>query len=425
MTENPESSLPAEMNDESLVVSYHDEGLLVGGDPAAVESYLTQLRRVAGRGVRATGIDAATVTNATGLIAGVATAFGNATQYVQLHPESITALRSGNWIPGTDGFFRMTTRDPSGTFLAQLQWKPAHFNPTVMTSAQMVAVQVALVQAIAKVEEAVRRVEGKVESVLELAKAARAGDVLGNNLTITRMVDSLDRYDSLPDAYWDSIASLGPALVVTVEQLRNHVCRILNSLDRNLPVQQRAEKLRSAIEGELLGESLSLLVIAEESLYKWQRLNIARFREKEPHHLLRAIDEARDLLRSQLKEDAALYRSAKEVLDSFARPDAIEGFRYWSVRRLARSRSVLQEELDLFAEARRHQVESWEDLHIPSFVEAASAAVNVAVIGTGKALAAAGGGLVKFGNYLSEPPQRATKSERKLDADRPADGPSE
>jgi hypothetical protein len=47
-------------------------------------------------------------------------------------------------------------------------------------------------------------------------------------------------------------------------------------------VQERADKLREANEEHLLGETLSLLVVAEESLYKWQRLNLTRVESTEP-----------------------------------------------------------------------------------------------------------------------------------------------
>ena len=61
------------------------------------------------------------------------------------------------------------------------------------------------------------------------------------------------------------------------------------------------------------------------------------------------IDDARELLAHQLAEDGNLYRSAKELLDHFAKPEAIEGFRFFSVRELSKQRSKLREELDRFA----------------------------------------------------------------------------
>jgi hypothetical protein len=397
------SDMSATTDNDEVVVSFHDEALLLGGDPAAVESYLARLRATAGQAVRVAGIDSASLANAASRLAGLASLLANSGKYVQLHRDSLNALKDGNLVPVSDGFFRMTTSADAGQLLAQLQWRPAVLGPEAMLSAQMIAVQMALKSAVAQVEDAVRRVEDKVESVLEVARAQRAGDVLGNNLTISRMVDSLEKYGSLPDAYWDSVAALGPALNVTVEQLRNHVGRILASFDHTLPVQHRAEKLRNAINDNRLGDTLSLLVITEEALHKWQRLNLARIESTQPAELLRAIDEARELVDHHLREDVDIYRDAKETLDRFATSKAIDGFRFWAVRELAKQRSALRDEFDRFARARQHQVETWEDFHIPSLLDAAVATIEAAATTTNRALAAVGRGLVCLGAQLAEP----------------------
>ncbi|OBH07091.1 hypothetical protein A5696_01740 [Mycobacterium sp. E2699] len=382
---------------DEVVVSLHDEGLLLGGDPAAVESYLARLRATAGHAMRVAGIDGSSL--ASGL-AGLAALLAESGKYVQLHRDGLEALRDGNLVPLSDGIFRLTT---GAEVLAPLQWRPAGLGPEAMLSAQMIAVQMALTSAVAQVEDAVRRVEDKVESVLEVARAQRAGDVLGNNLTLSRMVESLEKYGSLPEAYWDSVAALGPALNVTVEQLRNHVRRILASFDHTVGVQHRAEKLRNAINDNRLGDTLSLLVIAEEALHKWQRLHLARIESTQPEELLRAIDEARELVDHHFREDVDIYGSAKEVLDRFGKPSVLDGFRFWAVRELAKQRCALRDELDRFAEARHHQVETWEDFHIPSVFDAAFATIGAVGATTGHALVAVGRGLVWVGGQLAGP----------------------
>jgi hypothetical protein len=320
-----------------------------------------------------------------------------------LHSDSLNALKDGNLVPLSDGFFRMTTSADACQLLAQLQWRPATLGPEAMLSAQMIAIQMALKSAVAQVEDAVRRVEDKVESVLEVAWAQRAGDVLGNNLTISRVVDSLEKYGSLPDAYWDSVATLGPALNVTVEQLRNHVMRVLASFDHTLPVQHRAEKLRNAVNDNRLGDTLSLLVIAEGALHKWQRLNLERIESTQPEQLLRAIDEARELVDHHLREDVDIYRNAKEILDRFAKSRAIDGFRFSAVRELDKQRCALRDELDRFARARQHQVDTWADFHIPSLLDAAVATIEAAATTTNRALSAVGRGLFYVGAQLAKP----------------------
>ncbi len=144
-------NLPATSDTDEAVVSFHDEGLLIGGDPAAVETYLQRLRHVAGRSMQVTGVDSASFGSSAGLIAGLAAIFGDTGKFVQLHPESVAALRQSELIPGSDGYYRMMTRAADGQFFAQLQWKPTSFSPTVAVSAQMLAVQIALQQSIMRV----------------------------------------------------------------------------------------------------------------------------------------------------------------------------------------------------------------------------------------------------------------------------------
>lgn len=388
--------------DGEIVVAAQPEGLLVGGDPEAVESYLTRLRESAGQATRVVGVDKAALGNATGLLAGAASILGQSGKFVQLHPDSVTAIRRDNLIPGTDGFYRMMTRGADNKFVEQLQWKKTAVNPQRLMSVQMVAVQLALKSAIAEVEDSVRRVEGKVEQVLQLAQAYRAGNVLGTNTIVARKVGYLEKHGSLPDADWDAVAGLGPALNVTVEQLRNHVTRILESLDPKLPVQGRADKLQAAVADSLIGETLSLLVVAEESLYKWQRLRLARVEASQPDHLPQVIQDARDLLKYQLDEDAKLYKLAHRVIDEVAKTNAVDGFRFNSVKALTRDRERLKVDLDAFAQARRHQVDVWTVFEAPSVRDAVDAAVELAKPTARKALAAAGQGLLSLSDLLGE-----------------------
>ncbi|QZT65612.1 hypothetical protein JN085_14515 [Mycolicibacterium austroafricanum] len=337
---------------------------------------------------------------------------GQSAKFVQLHPDSVKALRAGKKIPGSDGFYRMMTRGADGKFLQQLQWKSTALGPQRLMALQMVAVQIALTTAIAEVDESVRRVEGKVDELLRLAEANRAGDVLGNHTTISRTLAYLEKNGSLPDALWDSVATLGPALNVTVEQLRNYVTRTLQSFDSELPVKERAALLRRAAEESRLGDTLDLLIVTEESLYRWQRILLARVEDTEPEHLPQVIQEARELLANQLLEDGNLYQRAKQVLDTVGKPDAKEGYRIRPVRELAQHRTRLRGDLDNFARARRHQVLAWEEFKNPGIRDATSARVQAVKHNTGRALAAAGGGLIRISDYFADKPSEKEPADK-------------
>lgn len=388
-----DDGLPAVITEEGeLVVSVQPEGLLVAGDPAEIEAYVERIRGLAGSTIDVIGIDKAAVGNATGLAASAASFLGQSAKFVQLHPESLKAVQKGDLIKGTDGFYRMMTRGADKKFVSQLQWKPTNLTPQRMMSMQMVAVQLALKTAISEVEESVQRVEGKVEEVLRLAHANRSGDVLGDRVTIDRMAAYLDRHGSFSDADWDSIAGIGPALNRTVEQLRHHADRTLKSFDPTKPIQDRAQFIVKAVEGNQLGETLSLLVVAQESLFKWQRLRLARVETTQPEHVQQVLDDARDLLQRQIVEDDALLRRAREILEAVAKTAAIDGFRIWSVQGMQRDLPMLRDDLDRFAKARRAHIEEWQDFKAPTPREAANAAVERVSDGATAALGAASEG---------------------------------
>jgi hypothetical protein len=369
--------LPAVIpQDGEIAISVQSEGLLVAGDPAEIETYIERIRGVLGHAVDAVGVDKAALGNATGIAAGAASFLGQSAKFVQLHPDSVKAIQKGQLIPCTDGFYRMMTRWADKKFVSQLQWKSANLTPTRLMSMQMVAVQLALKTAIAEVEESVRRVEGKVEEVLRLAHANRSGDVLGDRVTIERMVAYLDRHGSFSDADWDAIAGIGPSLNRTVEQLRHHADRTLRSFDPTKSIQERAGFIVDAVNNDQLGETLSLLVVAQESLFKWQRLRIARVEATQPEHLQRVLDDARDLLARQLAEDGELFQRAREVLEAVAKTESIDGLYFWSVSGLERSLPSLREDLDRFAKARRAQLQEWSEFKAPTALEGAVAAVD-------------------------------------------------
>ena len=375
---SPENVPAAVVQNGEIAVSVQPEGLLISGDPIDLDAFLDRIRGSVGHAVDVVGVDKAMLGNATGLAAGAAAFLGQSARFVQLHPESVRAVQKGQLIPGTDGFFRMMTRGADKKFVSQLQWKPTNVNPARMMSLQMVAVQLALKTAIAEVEESVQRVEGKVEEVLRLAHANRSGDVLGDRVTIDRMVGYLDRHGSFSDADWDSIASIGPALNRTVEQLRHHADRTLRSFDPTRPIQDRAGFIVRAVEGDQLGETLSLLVVAQESLFNWQRLRLARVESTQPDHVQQVLDDARDLLTRQLAEDDALFRRAREILEAVAKTESIDGFRFRSVQGLQRDLPLLRADLDRFAKARRAHLQEWQDFKAPTPREAASAALDAA-----------------------------------------------
>lgn len=359
MTEGPEDSAHAGDSAElaplqhgEVAIAVQPEGMLVEGGPDDVEAYVRWIQEGSNQAIDVSDLPAKKLFNVAGIAAGAAAIAGNSAKFVRLSPDSVKALAVGKRIPGTNGYFRMMTRGTDGRFLSQLQWKQTSINPQRLMSIQMIAVQMALTSAIAQVEDSVRRVEGKVEALLQLAEASRAGDIIGHNAAVNRSVNYLKKTNAIPDAMWDSVAGLGPTLAAAVEKLRSHVTRCIASLDPSLPVKDRAELLHRTVKDSKLQETLDLLVIAEETLYKWQSLLVARVGATEPEHLAQVISDSRELMTAQLAEDGKVYQQAKNAIDMVARTEDIDGFRFLSAQKLARDRQILREALDNFAGAR-------------------------------------------------------------------------
>lgn len=106
-----------ETDTDEVVVSLQDETLLLGGDPVAVESYLARLRAAAGHAIRVAGIDSASLANTASRLTELTSLLADSGKYVQLHRDSLNALKDANLIPFGDGFFRMTTNADAGEFL--------------------------------------------------------------------------------------------------------------------------------------------------------------------------------------------------------------------------------------------------------------------------------------------------------------------
>lgn len=279
---------------------------------------------------------------------------------------------------------------------------------------QLIAVQVALKTAVASVEAAVQRVEGSVEQVLTIAEASRVGDVVGHHASLSRLVHALEATGSLPSADWESVAGLGPSLEVGVERLREHLKRTLKGFD------DEKAYLHRAMDENRLGESLQLLVVAEQSLYLWQRLRIARVAATEPDHLGSVTDSARRMLAEHLERDGELLVHARAELASYTAIKPLEIVRRMSSRTLKRDMPALRQDLDDFAVARRSQVVGWVEHEDPSIGDALAELGSRAKLvgGAAKALGSravdvGAFGLGKFGTKL----QQVADTRKKPDGD--------
>lgn len=356
--------------DGELSVVMEAEGLLVAGDPDTVRKYIDKLRFNAVDAVQVAGVDAQSATAAAALATGLAAVGAQHGTFVRIDPKTVSMMRMFKVVPGDDGFSRMTLTDAAGRFVRQAQWQRVSMTGTQALAVQMTVTAIALQTTIASTAAAIERVEGKTDAILALVKASTIGDVLGHHQALVRIVGTLDETGQLPTTDWEAVAALGPTLEVVVERLRSHIGKTLEGFDASAPVQDRAKYLQQAVRDNHLGESLELLVVAEQSLYLWQRLRIERVRTAEPEHLELAVRTARQMLAEHLQADGQLLVKARAELASYAAIKPLEIARWMSGNQLKRDITQLREDLDNFATARRSQVQGWQDHEDPRVKDA-------------------------------------------------------
>ncbi|MCZ4080286.1 hypothetical protein O1W68_20265 [Rhodococcus sp. H36-A4] len=377
-----------------IAVSVEPEGVLVSGNVDAVEGYLARIKDLAGGAVQVSGIDKVSLAAAAAVAGGVASSTAQYGQFVRLSPDSLSMLKSYRVLPGAPGWNRMMVVDSSHKFRGQMQWQNVSMTPTRALSLQLLAVQIALQTAVQSVADAVERVQGTVDKILVLAEASRVGDVVGNHAALSRIAKVHGETGALPTADWESIAPLGPALEVGIERLREHAKRTVAGFDALKPVQDRASYLKNAVGDKRLGETLQLLVIAEQSLYLWQKMRIERVRVTEPEYLQTVVQSARGLLLEHFERDGDLLLHARGELASYAAIKPLEIIRWMSTNDLKRDMTSLRQDLDGFASARGSQVAGWIEHEDPS--------VGDALAEVGNRAKAVGGAAVAIGSKAAD-----------------------
>jgi len=294
---------PAETTDEvgaEVVVVEDPTGALVVGDRSAVEAFVAEWE------ARGTEIVTRTELTGTARQRAVTTAADLAT----IGTGTAHYLRTKNVIGAGRGetvVLRKWVQSSNGRIVENSPLDPAlltRTNPAAALAA--IAVRSALADMTREITAAVERVEGKADDLLRLANADRAGDVSGQYRMLARMVRALDEGTQLSATDWSTVASMGPGLEVTVERLRGYLLRLVRGLPAGLPADERADRLGRAADEGRLGEMLRMLIVAEQSLYLWQRLRVERVLSAEPEHLDHAVISAHATLAEHLTADLQL-----------------------------------------------------------------------------------------------------------------------
>ncbi|WP_167325951.1 hypothetical protein [Rhodococcoides fascians] len=225
-------------------------------------------------------------------------------------------------------------------------------------------------------QQSLDRIEDMTADILRLADAERTGDVFGRRRVLRRLTGELDNGAVLTETDWDSVSGLGPDLEIGVERLRHYSTRLLLDLRADVAADDRADLLAKAVQKDRLGETLQLLLIAQESLFLWQRIRVERVELREEEHLPQVLESAKAALREHLGADVALVADLRSTLDTYGTLRVSEFHRKLSARRLKKNLTPLRADIDSFVASRALQVAQWNEPKNPGVLDALRALKN-------------------------------------------------
>ncbi|ETT28835.1 hypothetical protein RAJCM14343_5319 [Rhodococcus aetherivorans] len=304
-------------------------------------------------------------------------------------------------------FHRMVRDAGTGKILSHARIAPppaaAAFGPA---AAALAGLEMAIAAQFDRIDEHLDRIEDSVDEILRLASAQRLGDVYGHHRLLTRRVQALTDGAALTATDWSSIAALGADLEVGVERLRFHAQKLLDALDDKASPGTRADQLADVLRKGRLLETLQLLIVAQQSLFLWQRLRLVQVQTIEPQHLPQTIVSARATLSDQYTADTDLAARLRQVLDHHAVLSPGEAHHKLAGRALTKHRDGLAAMVEAFIAARNLQVEQWTGARHATLGEAWSAARTRtgAAVTAGRRRLARGAGAVATWVEPKQPP---------------------
>ncbi len=359
------------------------EGLLLAGDPAAVEQVVEMLTTIHQREPESplpTGLPSgpqALAVYATGFADGATSG-----QYIRHTPAGLRLLEKHGAIPNGAGGYRAIVHD-GNRIAGQLDWEMVSMGPERALAFQNAAIGMALQTAIKSVEEAIERVEDKVDQVIGMIRVGRIGDVLGIRRTLTPLVERLDSTGRLSPVDWSTVAALGPAINIDIETLRAQIRFLLADLGDGDAARARAAGVEALLGDGLLAETLALLLVAEHNESLWARLRLAEIDRADPSHTSLEVQETTAALRGHNDEDQQLLDELVAAGVDLLTPAPLDGFAVRPARRLKRAEAEFANLMAWFAEQRHLEASDWDASSRPTLIESTRYVIDQARDGAG------------------------------------------
>lgn len=349
-----------------MVVAGQADGLVVRGEPAAVERFTERVKAA----VRSVDPEQAmaVLTNLQSALDALPDLKRKGEQTVRFEfaPRSVELLKQHGAIPTGDGFFRSMVHDGS-SIAGNLDWKPIPAGPELL-QLQTAAVTLALQASIKNLADAVERVEQKVDDIRDLIRTDQVGQVVAHHRVLTPLAESVIGGDVLTATDWDSVADLRPEIVATVERTRLYLTKRLSAAEFGWTAQSRSSQATKLIEAEF-SNTLALLAAAEHNLASWHRLRVERVRTVEPQHLERTIADVDRELTQQRQLDAELVDALADFIRRVGTPTGYEGLEPIARRRLVRHTEAMTSTVTEFAARRTLDPPDIDAVVMPSLTD--------------------------------------------------------
>lgn len=195
--------------------------------------------------------------------------------------------------------------------------------------------------------------------------------MLGLHEMLTHYCHLLDESGVVTTSDWNAVAAVGSQLSVTMNQLRKHVSNALAEVVVSAPINQRADAVSALVNSHRIDETLNLLVVVEDAMFKFQQLRVAHVQRTEPEFLESTVLSARQILADSARLDEELYTSVNATLSAASVVRPLEIHRVISTNKLEESAEVLKNALDEFSRARQLQAVGWHEAERPTLGDAA------------------------------------------------------
>ena len=268
-------------------------------------------------------------------------------EYVEFSSQAMSLIKDRKLIPAAGRYFRSFVVK-KGVSAGSIDWKTLDLGPAKALALQGTAVQVALKLAIREVTDALERVEGKVDKLLQLARAERLGDVKGDRRLLAPLAKRAMASQAVSKTDWSTVAHLGADIIRGIETFRNYIEREAADSQRSMLVRNRNAELED-LTSELLRESLALLVAAEDNYLLWQLIHIAHVTANEPEAYNDTVTDAQATLSQLSIDDQRLIGALHAATLELIRPSGWEGFAPFKKRKMYEHGEAIERELAWFA----------------------------------------------------------------------------